>query len=297
MLEISQVANMLQSLGVASTTASKVVERVSTSANDSANDSANFVQQLQASINAFAASPGPAKSANTTDGPATSIVTGTVKPTVATQEVVTPTQTTPEVKAPFGSFEEFRTWEKGLGNTFAPDYESPDYLQTMGLCRIGGDNEAFGRYVFFKNNPAFAVDYEEIRSGSLSKFPTDGTTLVKSDLSTMPTDVSEYYKKNPAALLMAEGFNMDPTLYKMRLDGSVDVPANTNATEWLAQNRWTANGIVANNNRLTLAQADYIGLDGSGAGTYKRASFDTATGLLVDLDGKKYDPGTGKLTV
>ncbi|MGP1692795.1 MAG: hypothetical protein ACTS6O_09835, partial [Giesbergeria sp.] len=174
-------------------------------------------------------------------------------------------------------------------------YKAPDYIKVLGLSLSGGDSEAFSRYVFFKNNPQFAVDYEAIRSGSLSKLPTDGSTLIRSDLSTMPTDIADYYRKNPSALRMAEGFSMDPTLYKMRLDGNVDVPQNINSTQWLREHKWTANGIVANDNSISMAKADYIGINGIGADTYHLASYDTATGLIADLDGKKYDPGTGKL--
>lgn len=196
--------------------------------------------------------------------------------------------------APFDSFEEFRTWEKDLGGTFSKDYKTPDYIHMMGLSRIGGNDDAFKRYVFFKNNPAFAIDYENIHDGKLSSFPTDGSTLVKSDLSAMPADISEFYKKNPDQLRLAEGFNMDPTLYKMRLDGKVDIPLNTNVTEWLTQNKWTPEGVVASSNRVEYARREYIGLDGEGAGTYQLAKYNTATGNIIDLDGSEYDPVTGK---
>ena len=53
---------------------------------------------------------------------------------------------------------------------------------------------------------------------------------------------------------------------------------------------------MSNNNRLTLAQAEYRGLDGNGADTYRLAKNDPVTGLMVDLDGKTYDPLTGQLS-
>jgi hypothetical protein len=68
----------------------------------------------------------------------------------------------------------------------------------------GGDEGAFKRYMFFKNNPQYAVDYESIRSGNLSKYPTDGSSLVKTDLSTMDASTASYYKKNVGNLLMPQ---------------------------------------------------------------------------------------------
>lgn len=81
------------------------------------------------------------------------------------------------VEAPFSTFEEFKTWEDGLGCNLAEGYETPDYIHAMGLSYGGGDDEAFRRYVFFKNNPGCAVDFERIHNGQLSQYPTDGSTL------------------------------------------------------------------------------------------------------------------------
>lgn len=296
MLDISQVTNMLKSLGVASSTATNAAQR--TAQGNAAKDPLAFLQELQSTLAALSA-----ESSSVTTPTTTAPIT--VKPeyqsTVNIEKTASTATSTAEstadssaVKAPFNNFEEFRDWESGLGDTFAQDYKAPDYIHMMGLSLGGGDEDAFKRYVFFKNNPAFAVDYENIRDGKLSSFPTDGSTLVKSDLSAMPAETAEFFKQNPDQLRMAEGFNMDPTLYKMRMDGTVDIPADTNATEWLMQNKWTSDGIVANNNRVTNAQRDFIGLDGQGAGTYKLAKYDLATGNLIDLDGKAYDPVTGK---
>lgn len=290
MLDISKVSSLLQSLGVASTAAAKAAERAASSSSSS--DPVGFLKQLQASLEHLKEAKPDTQPADAAAGSQPAAASSTY---TSTQQTFGSTQSAPAAKAPFESFEEFRTWERGLGNTFAADYQPPDYIRVMGLSLMDGDSGAFGRYVFFKNNPECAVDYEAIRSGALSKLPTDGSTLVKSDLSAMPEETASYYRKNPAALRMAEGFSMDPTLYKQRIDGKLDIPANTNATEWLTQNRWTANGVVANDNRLTLAQADYRGLDGNGAGTYRLAKTDPATGFLVDLDGRRYDPSSGTL--
>ena len=209
--------------------------------------------------------------------------------------------TTPEssgtdtaAKAPFATFDEFKSWEAGLGSDFADHYETPDYIHAMGLAAGGGDSEAFKRYVFFKNNPEYAVDFQRIHSGELSAYPTDGSTLIKSDLSGMDTSTATYFKQNLNTLRLAEGFNADPTLFKQRLDGTLKSTAGENMSEWLTQNRWTSSGVVANNNRTSYANADFIGLDGKGAGTYKLAKYDALTGNIVDLDGKQYNPTTGE---
>ena len=71
----------------------------------------------------------------------------------------------------------------------------------------------------------------------------------------MPTETAAYYKGHTADLLAAEGFNMDPTLAKMRMEGKVDIPEGANPSEWLTSNKWTANGIVAQDNRTVFAHA------------------------------------------
>ena len=195
--------------------------------------------------------------------------------------------------APFSTFEEFRAWEAGLGHTFAADYETPDYVNMMGLSLGGGEDEAFKRFVFFKNNPQYAADFESIHEGHLSQFPTDGTTLIKSDLTQMPSDVAAFYRENPDQLRLAEGFNMDPVLYKMQMDGTLTVPSGTNSSEWLMQNKWTAAGVVPNDNRVSYAQASYRGLDGTGAGNYRMAQYNAGTGGILDFDGKTYNAVTG----
>lgn len=275
MLDVSQVTSLLQSLGVNPSVASKAVERT---AGKAGTDAQAFLKELQQSLQELG-SASAGKTTTITTKPATAPATTTDKNPSAT------------VKAPFGSFDEFKTWEKGLGSTFASNYQPPDYIRMIALPLSGGDADAFKRYVFFKNNPQYAVDYESIRNGNLSKFPTDGSTLVKSDLSAMDEKTAAYYKKNPSQLLAAEGFSMDPTLLKKRMEGDTQGMGDP---DWLTSHRWTANGVVESNNRVLYAQADYIGLDGKGAGTYRLAKYDAATGKILDLDGKLYDPITGE---
>lgn len=196
----------------------------------------------------------------------------------------------------FTDFDSFKTWESNLGGTFAADYETPDYVHMMGLSLGGGEGDAFKRYLFFKNNPQYAADFQAIHQGKLSAFPTDGSTLIRSDMTQMPTDVAEKYRQNPESLRLAEGLNMDPVLYQQRLDGKLDVPSGVNATEWLMQNKWTASGVVANNNRSTFATANYVGLSGSGNGNYRMARYGQETGQIIDFDGAIYDPTTGQKT-
>ena len=294
MLDATQATNLLQSLGVSSSMASKAVER--TAQNDATKDPLAFLQELQATLKSLtaAAQQSQAKPAanivavGSSQQSTIGIFNGTQKSSSAAEAAC---------EAPFNSFEEFKSWEQGLGNTFAKDYKAPDYIHVMGLSFFGGDSAALKRYVFFKNNPECAVDYESIRSGNLSKLPTDKSTLVKSDLSKIPGEIAEFYQTNPNQLRLAEGFNMDPTLYKMYRDGKISIPENVNPSEWLMQNKWTPNGIVTNDNRATYAKADYIGINGDKAGNYRFAKYDSATGYIVDLDGTNYNPTSGQVMV
>lgn len=283
MLNVSQATSMLQSLGVSSTVATKAVERMSQSGSN--RDPLTFLKELQQTLKELSTSTQISSTENTsatnqTDQPSTV--------SLAKEDNVSASAST--TTAPFNSFEEFRQWEKGLGSTFAQDYEVPDYINMIRLSLEGGDADAFKRYTFFKDNPQYAIDYESIRNGNLSKFPTDGSTLVKSDLSKMDSATADYYRKNPSQLLAAEGFNMDPTLLKKRMEGDTEGIADP---EWLTQHRWTSDGVVANNNRMTYAQSAFIGLDGKGADNYRLAKYD-GTGMIVGLDGRTYDPTTGQ---
>ena len=299
MLDISQATHMLTSLGVSSTLAAKAAERTAQQHGDA--DPLTFLKELQSTLAELSAQPA---TAGDTAAGATAAQQST-KPYQSTAERYTEksgtdtaagaSTSTTTAKAPFNNLQEFRAWEQGLGDTFAEDYKVPDYVRMISMSLSGGDQEAVGRYMFFKNNPEFAADYAAIRSGQLSKFPTDGSTLVKSDLSQMPAETAAFYKSQPpATLLAAEGFNMDPTLAKMRTDGKVEVPQGVNPSEWLMSNKWTADGVVAQDNRQLFAQAPYIGLDGKGAGTYRLTTYDAATNSIIGPDGAAYDPTTGE---
>lgn len=299
MLDISQAANLLTSMGVSSALATRAAER--TAQNHSGADPLTFLKELRATLEELSAqapstAAGSAAGATSSDKAAytstTDLYTKGASPTAATSTKATAEKAAAAV--PFKNLAEFKQWEKGLGDTFAADYEPPDYIRMHAMVLSGGDDTAVGRYMFFKNHPEFAADYKAIRSGKLSQFPTDGSTLVKSDLTAMPAETASFYKKNPAMLLAAEGFNMDPTLAKMRKDGKVAPPEGVNPSEWLMSNRWTADGVVPQDNRLVLTQAPYIGLDGKGADTYRRTTYDFATNSIINFDGTIYDPVTGE---
>lgn len=300
MLDISQAANLLTSMGVSSALATRAAER--TAQNHSGADPLTFLKELRATLEELSAQT-PAGTAGSAAGAASSdkaaYTSTTDRYNKSTSSAAANGTKAPADKAaatvPFKNLEEFKQWEKGLGGTFAADYEPPDYVRMHAMVLSGGDDMVVGRYMFFKNHPEFAADYQSIRSGNLSKFATDGSTLVKSDLSKMSAETAAYYRKNPSALLAAEGFNMDPTLAKMRMKGEISAPTGTEVSEWLTSNKWTKDGIVAENNRVTYANADYIGLDGKGAGTYKRSRLDTATGNIINYDGRIYDPLTGEV--
>ncbi len=301
MLDISQATQMLTSLGVSSSLAAKAAER--TAQNHAGADPVTFLKELQTTLEQLSAESAQATTAAAATTPSTAgaaTVTAQTKPYQSTAALYGSSETTSTgatqaaAKAPFNNLEEFRQWESELGDTFAEDYEVPDYVRMISMSLSGGDQEAVGRYMFFKNHPEFAADYEAIRSGKLSQFPTDGSTLVKSDLTEMPAETASFYKKNTAMLLAAEGFNMDPTLAKMRRDGLVEVPDGVNPSEWLMSNRWTPDAIVAQNNRVVFANAPYIGLDGKGADTYRLTTYDSATNSIINYDGIAYDPVTGE---
>lgn len=300
MLDISQATNMLTSLGVSSTLAAKAAER--TAKDHAGADPLTFLKELQSTLAELSAET-PQATAGATAGASSTTAAATTgtqtKPFQSTATLYTKgtdgTATTQAAaKAPFSNLAEFHEWESGLGDTFADDYEVPDYVRMVAMSLGGGNDEAVGRYMFFKNHPEFAADYEAIRSGKLSKFPTDGSTLVKSDVSKMSTDTAAFFKKNPDQLLAAEGFNMDPTLAKMQFNGEVKAPEGANPSEWAMNNKWTADGIVAQNNRVVFARAPYIGLDGKGSDTYRLATYDSATNSIINHDGIAYDPITGE---
>jgi len=300
MLDISQATNMLTSMGVSSSLAARAAERTAKSYSNA--DPLTFLKELRttlAELSAEASRAGnntPTSTASTGKTAYTSTAALYSNGTQSTSTAGTASTTKPATTAaPFSNLEEFKQWEKGLGDTFAADYEPPDYIRVASMVLNGGNDTVVGRYMFFKNHPEFAADYASIRNGHLSKFPTDGSTLVKSDLSKMSTETAAYYKKNPDELLAAEGFNMDPTLAKMRMNGEIAAPYGVNISEWLMDNKWTKDGTVAQNNRVAYANADYIGLDGKGAGTYKLSKFDAATGNIINYDGRVYDPLTGEV--
>lgn len=286
MLDVSQTTNLLTSLGVSSTTAARASERAAQQSGGDA-DPLSFLKALETTLAELSAeAAGGAAASSSASGVNASATTATTKASA----VATP----PVEKAPFANLQEFREWEGKLGDTFAPDYQPPDYVRAAGLALSGGNDTVVNRYLFFKNNPQFAADYEAIHSGKLSKFPTDGSTLVKSDLSKMSKETAAFYKKNPDQLRLAEGFNMDPSLFKQIRDGKISAPEGTNTSEWLMDHKWTKDGPVEQNNRYVYATADYIGLDGKGAGTYRLGRYDSATGNLVNPDGLIYDPTTGE---
>jgi hypothetical protein len=305
MLDISQATHLLTSMGVSSTLAARAAERTAQQHGDA--DPLTFLKELRSTLEELSTPASSAAAGGAGDSTAlhktayTSTTDlhprsddGSASASGSTTSGTASASQAAKATAPFSNLEEFKQWEKGLGDTFAADYEPPDYVRLNAMMLSGGDDTVVGRYMFFKNHPEFAADYASIRNGNLSQFATDGSTLVKSDLSEMSEDTAAYYRKNPNALLAAEGFNMDPTLAKMRMNGEVDAPAGENVSEWLMSNKWTKDGVVAENNRVAYANADFIGLDGKGAGTYRRVQLDTATGNLINYDGRIHDPLTGE---
>ena len=191
-----------------------------------------------------------------------------------------------------GSFDKFSAWYQGLRSTANVGamtdggYKRPDWMRVAGMADDGTDKELFAQYQFFKNNPQYAADYQQIMTTGRSSYGTDGSTLVRSDLSKMPEDVAAYYKNNTAALLQAEGFLLDPVLaYQLYRDGPERFGLDRRKesfTEWLRSNQWSAEGVVAGNNAHKYAGMDYA--------HYNLTKWDTATGTLVGRDGIIYTP-------
>ncbi|MDD2178154.1 hypothetical protein OIN59_11980 [Acidovorax sp. D2M1] len=190
------------------------------------------------------------------------------------------------------SFEKFKAWYAGIRVNADPrvlmneGYQVPDWMRVHNGADDATDKEQFGSYLFFKNNPQYAKDLEQVYSTGRSSYATDGSTLVRSDLSKMPTDVADYYRNNRDELLASEGFGLDPVLayqlynfgpQQFGLDGK-----RQSFTEWLQTTKWTPEGLVANNNVVSYAQMGYS--------NYNLARWDTSSGNIVDVDGRMYTP-------
>ncbi|CAN7492053.1 phage tail length tape measure family protein [Acidovorax sp. LjRoot74] len=189
------------------------------------------------------------------------------------------------------SFEKFKDWYQGLatnanvGALQSAGYQVPDWMRVGGMAGDSTDKELFGSYLYFKNNPQFAKDFEQVMTTGRSSLPTDGSTLVRSDLSKMPADVAAYFQSDRNSLLSYESFGLDPVLaYKLYKDGPEQFGLNLsreNFTEWLRTHKWTEGGVVSANNTLDTAKG-YAG--------YNLARYDTGTGNIVNLDGSIYSP-------
>ncbi len=190
------------------------------------------------------------------------------------------------------SFEKFKAWYQGLRNNADPnifkseDYQVPDWLKLTGTARDGTNQELFGQYQFFKNNGQYAKDFEQLFTTGKTSYATDGSTLVKSDLSKMPKEVADFFKSDRNSLLSYEGLGLDPVLaYQLYQYGpemfGLDKKKD-NFAEWLRNNKWTEGGIVANNNAASFAGMGYSG--------YNLTRRDLSTGNIVGMDGVIYTP-------
>lgn len=177
---------------------------------------------------------------------------------VAPTPVPTPTPY-PVASAPAGD-----PYNMLLNARFADDYETPDWYKTSGLVL---DNSRENMNAFFANNPDKLEDWQRITSGGKSAFSTDGSSLVKTDLSKLPASVAEHYRNNLPELLANEGFGHDPTLaYLSYYNGPESLGIDrkkTSVSQFLRDNKWTPNGIQASNNVLNYARTPF------GAGNFQ----------------------------
>lgn len=191
------------------------------------------------------------------------------------------------------SFDKFKAWYNGIRYNADPSlfdgtkgYKVPDWMRVHNGPDDGTDQEMFGSYLFYKNNPQYAKDFEQVYSTGKTSYSTDGSTLSRFDLSEMPPEVADFYRNNHAALLASEGFGLDPTLaYQLYTSGPERFGLDgkrQSFTQWLRDNKWTADGVVANNNVVDYAHRNYQGM--------RLPKWDTTTGNIVDLDGSIYTP-------
>lgn len=199
---------------------------------------------------------------------------------------------TPAPAAPFQSLEEYKQWEaqnvhSGPAQT-AAGYEVPDYLRQMGLAHGGGDETAFKRFLFFKNNPQYAEDYAGIHNGQLSRFATDSSTLRRTNMNSLTPQAQALYEKEPGALALAEGFNFDPNMYAARRGGTLAADTRTTPSSYLQRNAMDAKGnITASDN---FAKASEWARNNP---NYNVNAYDLETGGLMD-GGNIYNSVTGQ---
>lgn len=188
------------------------------------------------------------------------------------------------------SFDKFKAWYKDVRMNGDPSklmdegYQVPDWMRFHNGADDDTDKEQFGSYLFFKNNPQYAKDLEQIYATGRSSYATDGSTLVKSDLSKMPKEAQDFYRGNTAALLGAEGFGIDPVLsYQLYTHGpqmfGLDGKKQS-FTEWLQTHKWTEQGLVDSNNVVAFGMADWK--------NYNSARWQTSSGNIIDTDGTIY---------
>lgn len=149
-------------------------------------------------------------------------------------------------------------YNMGTTGTYGAAYKQPDWMRNAGADFMQNRDAT---NAFFAANPQYAEDWKRITSGGNSAFSTDGTSLIKTNFANMAPEAAAHYAQNPNELLAAEGFGMDPTLQYLNYfkgPGAIGVDGKrTNVTEFMTKNRWTPNGIVANNNVASLAATPF----------------------------------------
>lgn len=194
---------------------------------------------------------------------------------------------TPQAQTPFSNLDEFKAWEaKNIATPnahFAQGYQAPDYVKMMGLTIQGGNDDAFKRYLFFKNNPQYAQDYANIHAGQQSKFATDGSSLQRTNTATLSQAAQDYYKNNPNTLRAAEAFNLDPELHARRFMGQLPQSVNY---DYMQKNAMDAEGNTTASNNVLKALNWRSPL-------YVQNEYDLETGGLID-NGTIYDAVTGQ---
>ena len=258
MTSISSASSILDNL-VSTLSASSAQLKKTTQQTPTANDLTAFATALQDAAAALTQSA-QALSSSTT---ASSDKVGTAaNSTVSTASASTTAGTSTAASATDASSGSIDYYDKLVHATLNPNYKAPDYIRMN--FSVGWDKDELN--AFMNANPQYAADFLNVTSGGLSKYSTDGSSQVKTDMSTLSADDQAYFKSHVAELRVLEGLGLDPALTHHVNMGDVSIPQGTDATAYLQSHKLNADGtIVANNNVRAYALAKPVGINGVGS--------------------------------
>ncbi|MFT3814617.1 MAG: hypothetical protein QM740_14765 [Acidovorax sp.] len=257
MTSISSASSILDNL-VSTLSASSAQLKKTTQQTPTANDLTAFATALQDAAAALTQSA-QALSSTTT---ATPDKVGTVAGSTASATTSTSTTASTSTAASATDTGNIDYYDKLVHATLNPDYKAPDYIRMN--FSVDWDKDRLN--TFMNANPQYAADFLNVTSGGLSQYSTDGSSQVKTDMSTLSADDQAYFKGHVAELRVLEGLGLDPALTHHVNMGSASIPQGTDATAYLQSHKLNADGtIVASNNVQAYANAKPIGINGVGS--------------------------------